>query len=201
MRARIANDFNPKCTVLVVVSKNDVYLKDYVHLLTKFEVQSTDPYKDTIDFMLTMCSKTEWVRKAIEMRTFDGNDEYVWVDFGIRHVFRCTDEVFVEKLDRLALKQHNTNHVRIGGIWNLRNKYEIDIYKHVAWYFAGGVFGGRGDVLIAFADAMKTKCVDIMTTKNKIMWEVNVWYLLYLDKTVLFDVYPCDHCDSIIDNY
>ena len=40
-----------------------------------------------------------------------------------------------------------------------------------------------------------------MTTKNTIMWEVNVWYLIYNENKLLFDIYDCDHTDSIIDNY
>ena len=51
------------------------------------------------------------------------------------------------------------------------------------------------------SEAMKQKCVEIMTTKKTIMWEVNVWYLLHLEGSVTFDVYKCDHNDSLVENY
>jgi len=202
MKVRIGNDFDPAHTVLVTVAKEALYLQDYAASLSEFDVHSTDKTKDTQEFMFTMCSKTEWVRKAIEQRPFDDCDHYVWVDFGIRHVFKCSDEAFQKKLETLAAKPCTRDGaVRIGGIWNLANRYDFDVYKDVAWYFAGGVFGGRSDVLIAFAEAMKQKCVEIMTTKKTIMWEVNVWYLLYTERSVTFDVYKCDHNDSLVENY
>ena len=79
--------------------------------------------------------------------------------------------------------------------------YNNDIYKDILWYFAGGVFGGNKNMLLEFSDLMKTKCIEIITTKNTIMWEVNIWYLIYNDNKELFDGYYCDHNDSIIDNY
>ena len=48
---------------------------------------------------------------------------------------------------------------------------------------------------------MKTKYIEIITTKNTIMWEVNIWYLIYKENNDLFDLYLSNHDDSIIDNY
>lgn len=33
------------------------------------------------------------------------------------------------------------------------------------------------------------------------MWEVNIWFLIYLENKDLFDYYSCDHNNTIIDNY
>lgn len=188
-------------TLIVPIQKGDLYLYDYAHLLSRFDVNTTDATKDTAEFMLTMCSKPEWVRKAVELDPFT-TDHFVWVDFGIRHVFRCSDEAFVAKLDALKDRKHPASPaVRIGGIWDLSYPCEQDVYKEVLWYFAGGVFGGSKETLLHFANAMRAKCVELMTEQNTLMWEVNVWYLLHCEQKVQFDTYLCDHNDSIVDNY
>jgi hypothetical protein len=140
------------------------------------------------------------MRQAINLNHFKTNN-FIWIDFGIKHIFQssCTDEEFVEKINRLKYKTYDN--VRIGGIWNLNFKFNIDIYKDVAWYFAGGVFGGNKNSLLKFAELMKEKCIDIMTSKNTIMWEVNIWYLIYSENRGLFDSYDCNHNTSLIDNY
>ena len=48
---------------------------------------------------------------------------------------------------------------------------------------------------------MKEKCIKIIEEKNTIIWEVNIWYLIYLDNKDLFDCYLCNHDETIINNY
>jgi hypothetical protein len=46
------------------------------------------------------------------------------------------------------------------------------------------------------------KCLEIIHTKNTIMWEVNIWYLIYSENKELFNPYTCNnHDDSVIYNY
>lgn len=195
----IGDNYNKTNTFLVEIDKHDSYLYKFQHLLNKFQLNSTNYSKDTIEFMFTMCNKTEWIRKAIEINYFN-TDHFIWIDFGIRHVFKEFDnDIFTEKINSLQFKLYNN--VRIGSIWNIEYNYSIDIYKDVAWYFAGGVFGGNLSSLIKFADLMMLKCIQIMKEKNTIMWEVNIWYLIYLDNKDLFNIYNCDHNNTLIDNY
>jgi hypothetical protein len=77
----------------------------------------------------------------------------------------------------------------------------VDIYKKIVWYFAGSLFGGCSIELIDFADKMKEKCINIIMNKKTIMWEVNIWYLVYLENKTLFENYICNHNSSIIKNY
>jgi hypothetical protein len=195
----IGDNYNKTNTFLVEIDKHDSYLYKFQHLLNKFQLNSTNYSKDTIEFMFTMCNKTEWIRKAIEINYFN-TDHFIWIDFGIRHVFKEFDnDIFTEKINSLQFKLYNN--VRIGSIWDIKYNYGIDIYKDVAWYFAGGVFGGNLSSLIKFADLMMLKCIQIMKEKNTIMWEVNIWYLIYLDNKDLFNIYNCDHNNTLIDNY
>jgi hypothetical protein len=148
--------------------------------------------------MFMMCSKTEWLRQAISYDPFN-TDHFIWVDFGIRHVFKCSDDEFITKINNMKYKIYDN--IRIGHIWDLNYMTNRDIYKDILWYFAGGVFGGNKTNLILFANMMKEKCIDIMINQKTIMWEVNIWYILYNSNRNIFYPYKCDHNDSIIDNY
>lgn len=194
----IGNNYNKSTTLVVKTQKSDSYFYTYKDTLSNFHVNSTDHTKDTVEFMFTMCNKTEWVKEAILLNYFK-TENFIWVDFGIRHVFSGTDEAFIENINSLNSKMYSG--VRIGAIWNLNNRFNIDIYKDIAWYFAGGVFGGNANALVKFSELMKNKCIDIMTNKNTIMWEVNIWYLIYTENQAIFDVYYCNHDNRIITNY
>ncbi len=194
------NDYDPKNTMIIEYNSSDSYLfgeKDQNNI-TNFCIKTDSSNKDTLDYMLTMANKTEWIKKAIEFNPFSTNN-FIWIDFGCRHVFQCSDDEYIVKLNSLSLKQYEN--VRIARIWDLNIRYNIDIYRNIAWYFAGGVFGGHRDKLLIFADLMKRKCLELINNYHIIMWEVNIWYLIYLENKDLFDAYLSDHNNSIIDNY
>ena len=191
-------DYDISNTNIVKIKKKDIYLYEYINSLSQFNLNTDNPNKDTIEYIITQCNKTEWVKSAIELNTFNTNN-FIWVDFGIRYIFNCSDEEFIEKINELKYKVYKN--VRIGNIWNLQNNYNINIYKDIAWYFAGGIFGGNKESLLHFSNKIKEKCIDIILTKNTLMWEVNIWYLIYNENKEIFDNYSCNHNNSIIDNY
>ena len=99
--------------------------------------------------------------------------------------------------------QYNGDQIRIGRVWD-PTIYFInpdDIYHNIAWYFAGGVFGGKQSALLEFETQMKKKCIQIIQERSSLMWEVNIWRLIYLDHPQLFSLYECDHTPSLILNY
>lgn len=91
--------------------------------------------------------------------------------------------------------------IRIGSIWDLNKKYNYDIDKDICWYFAGGVFGGDKTTLIKFADQVKKLCIEYVEKKKHLMWEVNIWYIIWKNNKNLFDPYYCNHDNSIVSNY
>lgn len=194
----IGNNYDAKNTVIIKINKSDMYLYNYVEHLTNFELNTNNNKKDTFEFIFTMCNKTEWIKQAILLNTFN-TDNFMWIDFGIRYIFKCSDEEFIEKINELQFKKYEN--IRIGGIWNIDTMYTFNIYRDITWYFAGGVFGGHKDALLQFADVTKEKCIEIMTEKNTIMWETNIWYLIYKEEKIVFDIYHCNHDHSLVDNY
>jgi hypothetical protein len=187
-------------TKIVLIHKTEYELFQYMNnnVLTNFSLNTDNIAKDTIEFMFTMCNKTEWVKQAIEINPFN-TEQFVWIDFGIRHVFKCDDDEYVSILESLHDKRYEN--VRIGTIWDLNLVYNVNILKDITWYFAGGVFGGNKERLLKFAHLMKEKCLQIVFEHRTIMWEVNIWYLIYLENKGLFDTFFCGHDNTIITNY
>ncbi len=190
--------YSNELTYLIPIQKESIYLYEYKELLTNFKLNSTSPKKDTLEYIFTMCSKTEWIAKAIELNYFNSIN-FIWIDFGIKHIFNCDHDTFIKKIENINNKIYNK--IRIGSIWNPQVQYYGDIYKDVMWYFAGGVFGGDKNCLLIFSEKTKEMCIKIIKEKNTIMWEVNIWYLIYKEIPDLFYCYNCDHNSTLIDNY
>lgn len=165
---------------------------------SQFKLDTDNPNKDTLGYMTTMCHKTEWIRTAIQENPFS-TDQFIWVDFGIYHVIRDRER-FYSAIEKASLQKYNR--VRIASCRDPSNTIiPEDIYRRIAWYFAGGVFGGNTESLLKFAEKTKKKCIDIIESKKHIMWEVNVWYLVYKDYADLFEPYHSLHDISIIEAY
>jgi hypothetical protein len=210
-----------KNIIFVFFAKTDNYLYNYTNLITQFNVHTDNPGKDTVDYMFVQCHKTEWVKMAIHLtrhitressssmlnfklnyNLYDDHLQFIWVDFGIYHMFNNDAELFQNGFEHLTLSNNSsTNKVRIASCINLENTYHRDIYNYVAWYFAGSVFGGSPEILLRFAELMKMECISIIQERNHLMWEVNIWYLIYKKNLDMFDPYLCNHNSTIIMNY
>ena len=201
-----------KNKIFVFFNRNDIYLYNYKSYITDFHVETNNHSKDTIDYMFVQCHKTEWVKMAIYLtkqnnnKTID-NLHFLWIDYGIYHMIR-NEDLFKRELEALVIRnnsiQKGCNNIRIAGCWDLNlvyNNMNIDIYKNITWYFAGSVFGGNETTLFEFADKMKEKCIQIIKNKKTLMWEINVWYLIYLENREMFNSYRCNHDVTIISNY
>ena len=192
-------EHNKEDTLLIPFNKNDIYLYEHIDNINDFYVFTDFPGKDTLEYMLLICNKTEIMKKAVELNAFK-TEQFVWVDFGINHIFNCSTEEFEKKIIHLTNQEYYN--VRIGSILDpMTRPFKGDIYRQVAWYFAGGIFGGLAESLIQFADLVKEKCFQTIFDKGTLMWEVNIWYMAYLENPELFDPYLCDHNETLITNY
>ena len=187
-------------TTIIPFEKESNYLYEYKDILDNSNLDTNNPNKDTIEYMFTMCYKTEFVRKAIMMNNY-GASQFIWIDLGIKHMINVnTTEEFVTKLLRLKYLEYNHN-VRIACIWNPDNIYQADLYRNICWYFAGSIFGGNINSLIYFADKTKEKCLETMKEKNQLMWEINIWQLVYRLDRWKFLYYITSHDNTILDCY
>jgi hypothetical protein len=183
-------------TTFIFTSKEQLYLYQYKHDdLINFNKLCTDnPSKDTIEYMYVQCSKTEWVKEAIEKNPYN-SEQFIWVDFGIYHMIN-NEELFNKLIYDLCNKSYENIRIASGTYFNIEN-----VYTNIQWLFLGSIFGGHKDKLLEFADLMKQKCIDIITDKKTIMWEINIWGLIYLEKSELFDRYNANHNESILRCY
>jgi Bacterial protein of unknown function (HtrL_YibB) len=184
-------------TKFILFNKSDIYLYNYKDKVTNFNICTDNKNKDTLDYMFTICNKTEWIRQAIELNLYQ-TDQFIWIDFGLFHVIN-DDDKYRNAILKMSEKKYDK--VRIAACWDLNRQYARDIYRQIAWYFVGGVFGGEKKMLLLFAELMKNKCISIINDKKTIMWEVNVWYLVYLDFPGLFSPYKSNHNLSILEQY
>lgn len=184
-------------TAFIIINRFNMYLYDHLDKITNFRINSTKPEKDTVDFLFVQCNKTEWMRTVIQNNPFK-TKQFVWIDFGIYHIVR-DDLLFKKSIQYIS--QVECSKVSICSIWNLRIPFGRDIHRDVAWYFAGGIFGGEPEYLIKFADKMKMMTIYYINTQNSIIWETNLWYLIYLKNAELFSTYLADHNISMLQNY
>jgi hypothetical protein len=189
---------------LIPTTFEDCYLSEYIHEINKFNV-CVNSKKDTLKYMIIMNNKLDFVKKAIEINVFNST-QFIWVDFGIAHINKCLeDNEFSQTI--VNLKNNDYNKVRIGSIWKSTQQIEEyyigqeNIYTQVAWFFAGGVFGGDVESLLQFEKLSKEKCLQVIKEKGNIMWEVNVWYMVYLENKELFSPYYGNHDMTLITNY
>lgn len=184
-------------THFIFFEKKDIYLYNYINNITNFSINTNNPNKDNLEYLFVQCHKTEWIKQAIDINYFN-SEQFIWIDFGIFHIFNNI-QIFNDSLNSLANKNYEL--VRIPTIWNPEITYNTDVHKNICWYFAGGVFGGHKNSLLKFADIMKNKCISYIQEYKNLVWEVNIWYLIYRDNKELFNTYKADHNPSIIQNY
>jgi len=176
----------------VFFEKKDNYLYNYT--INRFSILTDNPTKDTIDYMFIQCHKTEWIRMASKLKERSG---FIWVDFGIHHMIKEEERPRAYKeIERIVNKP--LNNIRIASWYGLQYPAQYDIYERPLWYFAGSVFGGPLHHLVEFSKRMKEKCIKIISEKETIMWEINIWYMVYKDYPALFDDYMCRNDLSIL---
>lgn len=176
------------------IIQDEPYYYKYINEFTNFKVNGNDK-KDTLKYMLLNCSKTNFVKQA--SMTYPNYEGYAWIDFGIYHVMNNS---FQKILFERHNKQLTSGKIRIPGCWDPKFNFGVNFYSDVVWYFCGGFFCCSKDTVVIFSDLMDQKITD-MIQKKHIMWEVNIWYLIYLNNKHLFEWYQADHNITMIENF
>ncbi len=192
------SDFTDANTTFIFIEKKDLYLYQYVDQITDFCPNTDSPQKDTLEYMFVQCNKTEWIREAIDRNPYLSS-HFVWIDFGIWHMIR-DDQVFTDSCMKIAREGPlGPFGVRIA-CGNPQTDFN-DLHKRISWFFLGSIFGGDRDSLLKFANSVKNKCIEIIKEHKTIMWEINVWQMVYADDPSLFLCYGANHDASILQNW
>jgi len=197
----------------------DLFLLPYRAMAHKFVLNTGNPSKDTLEYMMVQCQKTEWMAIAISVAITAKSSvanasvanayEYVWIDFGAFHMFQGKIDIFQTELyymrsriqRRLLDSGCESSRICFASCWNPNMAYYGNIYKDVNWLFAGSVFGGGTQILNNFAMRMREKCLQILREKNTLMWEINIWAILYREAEHLCRLYSSDHSEMIVRGY
>ena len=190
---------NPGFNLFVAFEFADIYLSKYLVSLNN-EVITDNPKKDTIEYFMIQCNKTEWVRKSITLNPFKSN-QFIWIDFGIYQFYEKAGsaELFNEEVMKMCSRNHNR--IRIPSIWDINESKNIRDRKKILWFFAGSVFGGNSECLNSFSNIMRLKCLKMIEEQKTLVWEVNIWVDVFLEIPEIFDSYPANHDQTMIRNY
>ena len=187
---------------------DDLFLWSYRAMAHKFQLNTGNPGKDTLEYMMVQCQKTEWMAIAAQSDKSLSAKEYVWIDFGGFHMFHGKIDVFQTELymlrsriQRRLILNGESSRICFARCWDPNMIYYGNIYRDVNWLFAGSVFGGGANCLNRFAMKMREKCLQILREKNTLMWEINIWALLYREAEDMFLLYPSDHSEIIVRGY
>lgn len=191
----------------------DLFLWSYRDMAHKFKLNTGNPTKDTLEYMMVQCQKSEWMAIASQLcqKTRGGGEEHVWIDFGVFHMFQGKIDVFQTELYKMRSRIHRrllqpsesgvSRGLMFARCWDPAHIYYGDIYKDVNWLFAGSVFGGCSSRIQQFALRVREKCLQVLREKNTLMWEINIWVLIYHEHPELFAFYPSDHSEIIFRGY
>ena len=219
---------------IVFFEKTDMFLWPYQSMAHRFALNTGNPGKDTLGYMMVQCQKTEWVSIASSLHLFsfkmsekcvtdcasfmrngvkaEKMEEYIWMDFGIFHMFRGKIDVFQVELYRLRSRlakrpnlgkegKEGKGKITIARCMDPNRAFVGDLYKDISWLFAGSIFGGDCVSISRFALLMREKCFQVLREKNTLMWEINIWALIYKEVPDLFFLYSSDHSEIIARGY
>lgn len=185
----------------------DLFLWSYRAMANRFQLNTGNPKKDTLEYMMVQCQKSEWMAIASLLGGGAGV-EYVWIDFGAFHMFDGKIDVFQTELyklrgriNRRVLQGGVSDRVTFARCWDPNNTYYGDIYKEINWLFAGSVFGGGRNAIQQFAVRVREMCLRVLRERNTLMWEINIWVLIYREVPELFALYPSDHSEILFRGY
>lgn len=151
-------------------------------------------HHDTKNFMIIMNAKIEFVKRAIDMNIFKSS-HYAWIDFSITHVFGRKEESlsFLSMVSKSRFKPC----LMFPGCWNRGTGY-LYVYETIHWRFCGGFFIGDVQSLTDMYNLYRKEYSNILRSRNRILWEVNIWSILENEYGWTPSWYRANHDDSII---
>ncbi len=154
------------------------------------------PHHDTEPFMIVMNSKVEFVHRAMKDSRWKEVPQFAWIDFGICHVLRNWEQSS-QQLQLMAHTRYKSSAVYLPGCWDL-TMGRPTLFSAVNWRFCGGFFLGDRASLNHFYDLSRANWVNVIKEQKRLVWEVNIWHWLELEKGWEPVWFRGDHNDSIL---
>lgn len=164
---------------------------------TIFLPEHRNETKDTVDYLIVINSKTEFMADTIEHNPWNST-HFSWIDFNISHVF-FEKEKSLMTMKSLSLRTFQKSCFIIPGCWaKFNNEYISHITDTIFWRFCGGFFLGDATSVLEFHKLYIQHFPYFINKYNKIIWEVNFWTWLETNSEWNPQWYNGDHNDTII---
>jgi hypothetical protein len=151
-------------------------------------------HKDTLEYMILINSKIEFIQKAIDLNHFQST-HFAWIDFSIFHVIKDVGSS-LSYLRMLSNSKFADRFITAAGCWDLGVGRSY-IHDAINWRYCGGFFLGDIESLQEFYRLYRIYFPKYLKETKTMLWEVNIWHKMELDgwKCVW---YKADHNDSIL---
>jgi hypothetical protein len=158
-------------------------------------------YHDTLNFMILMNAKSEFVYKASLINPFN-TEHFSWIDFSICHMVNNI-EYIKTKLKLFGYSKLKKTMIIFPCCFNFeKSKEKINnISMQIIWRFCGSFFIGDKLSIQNMHNLMITELPNFIkhTGTNIIAWEINVWAWLEIYCNWKIDYYIADHNNTILD--
>jgi hypothetical protein len=154
--------------------------------------------KDTREYIILMNTKTEYLKMAIEANPWSST-HFAWIDFNIYHIFNGREQYIYEYLKSMSQRTMNPYFLTLPGCWGKEHVHEEFLMNDICWRFCGGFFIGSANRCLEFHKCYQDYFFEFLTTKKKLIWEVNFWAYLELRHGLSVIWYPGDHNEKILE--
>jgi len=169
--------------------------EQYKDVITLPSYRNTE--KDTIEYMLLMNAKIEFINDAIQLNYFN-NEYFAWIDFSITYIFKNKNKT-LDYLKIISTYNYTDSFLKIAGCNNKINKNNhYDITERINWRFCGGFFIGDIKSLNIFYTKYVENIHIFFSLYKKLVWEVNYWAWLEANDIIKPIWFLADHDDTII---
>ena len=130
--------------------------------------------KDTINYMLTINSKVEFINDAIQQNPWSST-HFAWIDFSIAYVLKDIERS-KEFLRILAKRTLAPKFFTIPGCWSKYMGENMEtILNNICWRFCGGFLLGDKESVAKFSSLCMKYFPRFIQKYRKLVWEVNFW--------------------------
>jgi glycosyl transferase family 25 len=166
---------------------------------------------DTLNFLILMNSKTEFVYNATLINPFN-TEHFAWIDFNIFHIITDIENI-KNKLYLFGYSHLKQNFLVAPGCWSKEHSKQIinnnndnnnnntnNITSKIHWRFCGGFIIGDKKSIQHMHLLMTKELPNFIkhSGKNIIAWEVNVWAWIEHNYDWNIDYYIAGHDNTML---
>ena len=154
--------------------------------------------KDTFDYMCYLHAKVEYMMEATKRNPFR-TDFFAWCDYDVMKNYNTSRTLRHIHANGLCASD-SKHHIYFPGCWERKMNDKVET-ERVCWRFCGGFFLGTTEAIVHLYSLYAAFFATFLETHKTMVWDVNFWAYLELEKDWRPLVYKADHDASLIDNF